>query len=123
MSGRREVTVKEWIARQVSDDEIARLIRWKLEATAVIDAWDKVYEALGSPGELGELRPAAALREVRRLKADATPPAAAQVMPVLAAITQAPAWGVSVDGRLVATCGREDDAHTLRRLINEAGGL
>ena len=52
-----------------------------------------------------------------------TPPATAQVMPVLAAITQAPAWGVSVDGRLVATCGREDDAHTIRRLINEAGGL
>jgi hypothetical protein len=52
-----------------------------------------------------------------------TPPATAQVYPVLAAITQAPAWGVSVDGRLVATCGREDDAHTLRRLINEAGGL
>ena len=60
----------------------------------------------------------------RALKAAPQPaPATAQVMPVLAAITQAPAWGVSVDGRLVATCGREDDAHTLRRLINEAGGL
>jgi hypothetical protein len=54
---------------------------------------------------------------------DYAPPATANAYPLLAAITQAPAWGVSVDGRLIATCGREDDAHTLRRLINEAGGL
>jgi hypothetical protein len=52
-----------------------------------------------------------------------TPTATANVYPVLAAITQAPAWGVMVDGRLVATCSTADDAHTVRRLINEAGGL
>jgi hypothetical protein len=55
-----------------------------------------------------------------------TPPVVigtAQVYPVLASTTPLLAWGVSVDGRLVATCGREGDAHTIRRLINEAGGL
>jgi len=55
--------------------------------------------------------------------AEPTPVATAQVFPLLAAITQAPAWGLTVDGRLVATCNSADDAHTLRRLIDEAGGL
>ena len=49
--------------------EVARLEQWKAEATEVIEAWERVWDALGRPGRLGELRTEAALREVEGLKA------------------------------------------------------
>ena len=45
------------------------LMRWKAEATEVIESWERVYEALGDPGELGQRRSDAALSEVLRMKA------------------------------------------------------
>lgn len=37
----------------LGDDEIVALRRWKAEATEVIEAWDRVFEAAGQPGPLG----------------------------------------------------------------------
>ena len=51
-------------------DEIDRLRRWKREATEVIERWDKVFDALGRPGRLGELKSVAAKSEVERLRAE-----------------------------------------------------
>lgn len=47
-------------------DELRNLRRWKSEATTVLDTWDKVHEALGSPGLLGEHKSAASLAEIER---------------------------------------------------------
>lgn len=44
-------------------DEIDRLRRWKAEATQVIDEWDRVWDAAGRPGPLGETK----AETVRRL--------------------------------------------------------
>lgn len=46
------------------------LAHWKTEAIKVLEAWDDVHEALGSPARLGESTAEASLAEVRRLKAD-----------------------------------------------------
>ena len=50
-------------------DEFDRLTAWKAEALAVLDEWEKVYEALGSPGPLGASKAKSALAAVERLKA------------------------------------------------------
>ena len=34
-------------------DELADLRRWKTEATAVLEQWDRVWDAAGRPGPLG----------------------------------------------------------------------
>lgn len=47
--------------------EVERLRSWKREALEVIRAWERVHEALGRPGALGESKAAASLREVERL--------------------------------------------------------
>jgi hypothetical protein len=44
------------------------LARWKQEATAVLEGWERVYEALGSPGPLGSSKAESALAEVERLR-------------------------------------------------------
>jgi hypothetical protein len=49
--------------------EIDRLRRWKAEAMAVLGDWEKVYEALGRPGQLGESKAKASEAEVLRLLA------------------------------------------------------
>lgn len=49
--------------------EATNLRRWKAEATEVLSNWDKVFEALGRPGRLGESQAAASLAEVQRLTA------------------------------------------------------
>jgi hypothetical protein len=59
------------------------------------------------------------------LGADYEPPApqpapAAQVLPVQAVVTQAPAWLVVADGRTIATFGNADDAHAYRRWLNRS---
>lgn len=45
----------------------ARLRSWKAEAMEVLSDWDKVFDALGQPGRLGESKAAASLAEVQRL--------------------------------------------------------
>lgn len=46
--------------------EVDRLRKWKREALRVLAEWEKVFEALGSPGELGDSKPAAVLAEIAR---------------------------------------------------------
>lgn len=46
-------------------DEIDRLKRWQAEATEVLDRWERVYWALGSPGRLGQSKADAALAAVQ----------------------------------------------------------
>ncbi len=43
---------------------------WKESATSILEAWDDVHQALGSPARLGESTAEASLTEVRRLKGD-----------------------------------------------------
>lgn len=50
--------------------ELMHLRRWKLEATEVIESWERVYEALGDVGGLGQPRSDAVLAEVLRMKAE-----------------------------------------------------
>lgn len=47
-------------------DEVDRLRRWQAEATEALTGWDAVWDALGRPGPLGELRWRAVLHEIRR---------------------------------------------------------
>ena len=49
--------------------EVGRLERWKAEALNVLDEWEKVHVALGSPGVLGQMRSQSSLAEVERLTA------------------------------------------------------
>lgn len=58
-------------AKDVADarDVVERLRRWKEEASIVIGNWESVWEALGSPGKLGDVKAAAAVLEVARLHA------------------------------------------------------
>jgi ferric-dicitrate binding protein FerR (iron transport regulator) len=42
-------------------NERAQFARWKAEATEVMREWERVWEALGSPGRLGESKAVAAL--------------------------------------------------------------
>lgn len=46
---------------------IDRLERWKAEGMTVLGDWERVYEAAGSPGTLGESKAAAVLALVQRL--------------------------------------------------------
>lgn len=50
--------------------ELLQLRAWKREAMAVLGAWEKVWEALGSPGPLGGLKSTNALTEAQRLTAE-----------------------------------------------------
>jgi hypothetical protein len=49
-------------------DEIERLRKWKAEATAVLAAWDSVWEAAGRPGRLGSSKPEQTADEIARLR-------------------------------------------------------
>lgn len=51
------------------ESEESRLRRWKAEAMEVLGDWDKVFEALGSPGQIGASKAASALAAVQRLTA------------------------------------------------------
>jgi hypothetical protein len=51
------------------------------------------------------------------------PVPAAQVLPVQAVVTQAPAWLVVADGRTIATFSDADDAHEYRRWLNLPTGI
>lgn len=50
--------------------EVERLRQWQREAIIVSDQWDKVYEAAGKPGKLGDSMAMATKAEVERLRAD-----------------------------------------------------
>ena len=49
-------------------DELEHLTRWKQEAIEVIIEWEKVYDALGKPGQLGKSKAAASVAEVTALR-------------------------------------------------------
>ena len=51
-------------------DRLAAAERWKAEATEVIESWERVYDALGDVGGLGQRRSDAVLAEVLRMKAE-----------------------------------------------------
>lgn len=51
--------------RKSEAELVTSLARWKNEATVVLAGWESVYEALGSPGRLGESRATAALTYVK----------------------------------------------------------
>lgn len=55
------------IRRDVLRSEVTRLRRWKAEASAVLSGWERVYDALGKPGPLGESKAKASEAEVLRL--------------------------------------------------------
>lgn len=48
-------------------DEVANLQRWKDEAITVIEGWEKIWELLGKPGELGTIKSGVVFDEVERL--------------------------------------------------------
>lgn len=50
--------------------ELRELRRWKREASWVLSGWDRVFDALGHPGRIGEHRHIAALAEVERMRAE-----------------------------------------------------
>ena len=50
-------------------EEVEPLEQWKESAINVMSEWDKVHEALGKPGKLGESMAAASLAEVAKLRA------------------------------------------------------
>jgi len=49
--------------------QTAELRAWKREASAVLDEWERVFNALGRPGPLGHSKPANVLEQVEALKA------------------------------------------------------
>ena len=49
--------------------EVDQLLRWKSEATEVLNAWENVWVAAGEPGRLGESKAKATAAEVERLQA------------------------------------------------------
>jgi len=50
-------------------EQVEPLEGWKESAIKVLGEWDKVHEALGKPGKLGESMAAASLAEVQKLRA------------------------------------------------------
>jgi len=50
-------------------EEVEPLEAWKESAIKVMGEWDKVWEALGNPGKLGESMAAASVAEIERLRA------------------------------------------------------
>ena len=50
--------------------ELEQLQAWKVEAMAVLGAWERVWRALGEPGPLGGLKSTNSLAEVERLVAE-----------------------------------------------------
>jgi len=50
-------------------EQVEPLEAWKESAINVLGEWDKVHEALGKPGKLGESMAAASLLEVQKLRA------------------------------------------------------
>jgi hypothetical protein len=52
----------------VPQRDVDAAARWKAEATAVMDEWDRVWVLLGKPGPLGGSKAANTLAEVQRLR-------------------------------------------------------
>jgi hypothetical protein len=69
---------------------------------------------------LGDIPPLSYHPNVPTLSTAPQPVPAAQVLPVQAVVTQAPAWLVVADGRTIATFSDEDDAHAYRRWLNRS---
>lgn len=56
-------------ARRNAEMEIERLTHWKAEAMAILDEWEEVWKALGSPGGLGESKARASRAKAAELMA------------------------------------------------------
>jgi hypothetical protein len=54
---------------QALRSDVANLLTWKMEASLVLEDWEKVWEAAGRPGPLGASKAANVLSAVRTLKA------------------------------------------------------
>ena len=67
-----DVPVADELSRMLASAaiELDQLRQWKSEAITVLNGWDDVFEALGSPGKLGESKSAAAKAEVELLRGD-----------------------------------------------------
>lgn len=59
--------VRQRDALRAANEQIARLERWKAEATELLVKWDTMHDVLGSPARLGESKVDASLAEARRL--------------------------------------------------------
>lgn len=64
---REQAMLDALVALRSERDQLAR---WRAEGMEVLDAWDRVYEAAGKPGLLGQSMAAATENEVRRLSAE-----------------------------------------------------
>jgi len=68
----RDLSDAETITRSLNKagrEQVEPLEAWKESAIKVLGEWDKVHEALGKPGKLGESMAAASLAEVQKLRA------------------------------------------------------
>lgn len=65
------IVLAEMHSAKALSAEIESLRRWKAEAMEVLSGWERVWEALGRPGPLGEFKSASSLRAVERLMASA----------------------------------------------------
>lgn len=73
--------------REGATEQLAALQRWKAEAMSVLDGWDRVHEALGSPGTLGQqkwqasyLRASSVVGLMRSLSINPTIPEGIRIM-------------------------------------------
>jgi len=67
-----DVPVADELSRMLASAaiELDQLRQWKSEAITVLNGWDDVFEALGSPGKLGESKAASAKALVEQLQAE-----------------------------------------------------
>jgi hypothetical protein len=49
-------------------EELEFLRRWRAEAKAVIEEWDRVWEELGCPGSLGQTKAQGVLSKFKEMK-------------------------------------------------------
>lgn len=68
-----EAVLNEQLRTTNAEAKVERLTAWKDEALTVLADWEKVYDALGRPGLLGESKARAALVEVEALRARIDP--------------------------------------------------
>lgn len=65
------VCVGDHVAESLAEmaaKEIEKLNRWKREAMSVMAEWDKVWVALGKPGQIGDKIPEVCKAEAKRLR-------------------------------------------------------
>jgi hypothetical protein len=88
--------------------EVAALARWKAEATAVIEAWERVHALLGKPGFIGESKAVVTYDEVRDLLEDRAAARHRQI---------AVPWQHILDASAVANAARREVLADLRAKV------